>query len=171
MSTWLAWLLFLPPWLLLLFLEPERKRRFIPVAFLSCLISTIFFQMAVGLNWWSVTSNIFYFTHISAFVYGFLPVGALISFYWTYPNPWIYFGFNLIIDALQAYVISVYIFEKAGFYQMTGMSHTGLFVLQTILSIMLYVFQMWLERGRQLDNEEVPMARWFGRWFLRTGAR
>ncbi|RAU97127.1 hypothetical protein DQG13_19365 [Paenibacillus sp. YN15] len=81
------------------------------------------------------------------------------------------FGFNLVIDALQAYVISVYIFEKAGFYQLTGMNHTGLFALQTIFSIILYAFQMWLERGRQLDNEEVPMARWLGRWFFRTGAR
>lgn len=171
MSTWLAWLLFLPPWLLLLFLEPERKRRFVPPALLACLCSTIAFQMAVHLGWWSVTTNIFYFTQISAFVYGFLPVGALISFYWTYPNPWLFFGFNLLIDALQAYVISPYIFEKADFYQMTGMSHTGLFILQTSISVILYTFQVWLERGRQVEGDEVPMERWLRRWSFRAKAR
>lgn len=171
MSTWLAWLLFLPPWLLLVFLEPERKRRFIPVALLTCLCATISFQMAVHLGWWSVTTNIFYFTQISAFAYGFLPVGALISFYWTYPNPWLFFGFNLLIDALQAYVISPYIFEKAEFYQMTGMNHTGLFILQTCISVTLYAFQMWLERGRHGEGDEVPMERLLCRWSFHTKAR
>jgi hypothetical protein len=171
MSTWLAWLLFLPPWLLLVFLEPERKRRFIPVALLACLFSTVTFQMAVKLDWWSVTSNIFYFTQISAFVYGFLPVAALISFYWTYPNLWLYFGLNLSIDAIQAYVISRHVFEKAGFYQLTGMSRGGLFMLETVISVLLYLFQVWLERGRQGEGDEVPMERWLRRWSFRAKAR
>ena len=171
MSTWLAWLLFLPPWLLLVFLEQERKRRFVPPALLACLCSTIIFQIAVELDWWSITTNIFYFTQISAFVYGFLPVGALISFYWTYPNPWLFFGFNLLIDAIQAYVISPYIFKRANFYQITGMGHTGLFILQTGVSVILYTFQIWLEQGRQGEGDEVPMERWLRQWSFRTKAR
>ncbi|MNP78476.1 hypothetical protein D3C76_1760980 [compost metagenome] len=68
-------------------------------------------------------------------------------------------------------MISVYIFEKVGFYQMTGMSHTGLFMLQTAVSVILYMFQMWLERGSQGDGEEIPMVRWLHRWSFRAKAR
>lgn len=171
MSTWLSWLLFLPPWLLLALLEPKRKRRFMSGALLAVLLSTVIFQMAVHMDWWRVTGNVFYFTQISAFVYGFLPVAALVVLYWTYPNPWLYFGVNLVIDAMQAYVISPYIFEKAGLYEMRAMSHTGLYVLQITVSIILYAYQMWIEYALTYEEEEAPMERLVRRWSFRARAR
>ena len=68
-------------------------------------------------------------------------------------------------------MISPYIFKRANFYQITGMGHTGLFILQTGVSVILYTFQIWLEQGRQGEGDEVPMERWLRQWSFRTKAR
>lgn len=169
MSMILGWLLFLPPWLLLGFLEPMRMRRFMSVSFLVIVLTTLCFQIAAKLDWWRVTEEAFYFSDVSSFVFGLLPVISLLVFYLTYPNPWLYFGINLTIDAVQCFFISPFILEKAGLYEMRAMGHFGLYIILTSVAILIFMYQKWYERGMYYDSD-APLEKWF-RGTLRQKAR
>ncbi|WP_175640660.1 hypothetical protein [Metabacillus schmidteae] len=138
MATTLSWFLFIAPWFLLIPLNPLRLRRFASVSLFIVMLSTIIFQIAKNFDWWSVTNNLFFLTDVSSFTYGFLPVTTLLVFYFTYPNPWVFFTSNILIDAIQAFIISPFIFEKIGLYQMKSMNNLGLFLL--IISLTPIIF-------------------------------
>lgn len=99
---------------LLLPLDSKRVKRFMPVSLFMAVLYTILFQMAEVWNWWDVheTSNIFFLTNISSFVYGFLIVTTVYMFYFTYPNFWIFLIVNWVIDLIQALIISPLSFRK-----------------------------------------------------------
>jgi hypothetical protein len=138
MASILSWILFIAPWLLLIPLNSIRLRRFLSVVFFTVMLITIYFQMAEVLDWWSVKNNLDLLTDVSSLTYGFLPVTTLLMFYFTYPNPWLFFGVNIVVDALQAFIISPFIFERVGLYTMESMNNLGLFLL--IISILPIIY-------------------------------
>jgi hypothetical protein len=170
MSMLLGWILFLPPWLLLAFLEPVRMRRFMSVAFFVVVLTTICYQMAAKLDWWKVTEDAFYFSDVSSFAFGLLPVAALSVFYLTYPNPWLYFGINLSIDLVQCFLIAPYVLEKAGLFEMRTMSYLGLYLIQVLVATCIYFYQKWYEHGLHYDSE-APLERWLRKWTFLQKAR
>lgn len=167
----LGWLLFLPPWLLLVFLKPERKRRFLSATFLVIALCAICYEISAQLGWWEQRERAFYFTNMNSLVFGLLPVAALMMFYLTYPNPWLYFGGNLALDAVQCYLIVPYVLEKVGLFEMKTLSYTGLYLLQTLVAALIYFYQKWYENGMSYDTESPPLEEWLRRWSLRQRAR
>lgn len=146
MATFMSWFLFIVPWFLIVPLNPLRVRRFLSVSFFIVLITSIFFQVAKEFNWWSITNNIFFLTDVSSFNYGLLPVTTILMFYFFYPNPWLFFGANIIADAIQAFIISPFIFEKIGLYQMESMNNFGLFLIIIIHVPLIYGYQKWYDK-------------------------
>ena len=146
MTQIFLWILFIAPWILLLPLDSLKVRRFLSVAFFTILLTSIFWQVAEVWNWWKVTNNLFFLTNISAFNYGLLPVVTIYIFYFTYPSIWLFFGTNIIIDAIQAFVISPFIFQKLGFYKLNTMSDFGLFLLLISFVPIIYIYQRWYDR-------------------------
>ncbi|MZP28649.1 hypothetical protein GTO91_02805 [Heliobacterium undosum] len=145
MGTAVSWVLLILPWFLLIPLNMKRVKRFLSVAFFTTIVDTILFQTAEVLNWWNVSSNVAFLTSVSSFTYGFLPVTTIIVFYFTYPNVWLFFGVNFVIDALQAFIISPYVFMKVGLYQLNSMSNLGLFFLLIGHLPIIFLYQRWYD--------------------------
>lgn len=140
------WILFLGPWFIIPFLDSSRMRRFLSVAFFTILLTSIFWQTAQVYNWWIIDENLPFLTNTSAFNYGMLPVITILVFYFTSHNTFLFFAVNIIIDAIQAFFISPYIFQKLGFYHMVNMSNLGLFILLLCFVPPIYVFQVWYDK-------------------------
>ncbi|PZD87597.1 hypothetical protein DTX80_15470 [Bacilli bacterium] len=145
------------PWFLLLPLDSQRVKRFMPAGLFVAVLYTVIFQIAEVWNWWDVheENNIFFLTNISSFVYGFLIVITIYMFYFTYPNFWLFLIANWIIDFIQALIISPFIFQKVGLYTMNNMSNFGLFVMIAITVPVVYLYQRWQDSAlRQSDNND-----------------
>jgi hypothetical protein len=141
MAQILLWILFTTPWLLLILLDKKRMKRFLSVTFFTVFLTSIYWQIAKVYNWWTIKENLFFLTDISAFNYGLLPVTTIVVFYFTYPNLLLFLGANVVMDAFQAFIISPFIFERVGLYEMNTMSHFGLFLLILSLVPIIYVYQ------------------------------
>lgn len=146
MAQVILWFTFIVPWFVLFFLDIKRVKRFLSVAFFTIFLTSIFWQIAEKWNWWTVTNNLFFLTNISAFNYGLLPVATILVFYFTYPKIWLLFGTNIVFEAIQAFIISPFIFERFGLYKMVNMSNFGLFLLQFSFVPVIYFYQKWYEK-------------------------
>ncbi|HBP64162.1 MAG TPA: hypothetical protein DD730_07800 [Desulfosporosinus sp.] len=147
MAQLLSWILLIAPWFLLIPLDSKRVRHFLSVAFFTVFLSTIHWQMAEVWGWWTVLNNVFFLTNISSFTYGFLPVVTILVFYFTYPNVWLFFGANIIIDAFQVFIISPFFFERFGLYKMNSMSNFWFFLLILSLVPIIYIYQRWYDKA------------------------
>ncbi|WP_041720734.1 hypothetical protein [Alkaliphilus metalliredigens] len=146
MTQLLLWITLIAPWFVLFFLDLKRVKHFLSVAFFTIVLTSIFWQVAEIWNWWEITNNLFFLTNISAFNYGLLPVITILVFYYTYQNKWLFFGTNIIIDAIQAFIISPFIFEKFGLYQMVNMGNFGLYLLLLGFVPIIYLYQRWYDK-------------------------
>jgi hypothetical protein len=147
MAQLLSWILLIAPWLLLIPLDSKRLRRFLSVAFLTALIETIHQQMIQVWDWATITSNVFFLTNVASFTYGLLPVVTIFVFYFTYKKVWLFFGTNLVIDAIQAFIIGPLIFEKFGLAKLNSMSHFGLFLFIYSSVPIIYIYQRWYDKA------------------------
>ncbi|MED4226567.1 hypothetical protein [Neobacillus cucumis] len=145
MGQALSWIVMIVPWFLLVLLNSIRVRNFLSVAFFTVLLNTIYFQMAEVWNWWTVTKNLFFLSNVSSFTYGLLPVTTILVFYFFYPNGWLFFGANIILDAVQAFIISPFIFEKVGLYELNNMSNLGLYFAIISHLPIIYLYQRWYD--------------------------
>lgn len=146
MAHAILWFTFVAPWFVLLFLDTKRVRRFLSVAFFTIFLTSIFWQVAEKWKWWIITNNLFFLTNISAFNYGLLPVATILSFYFTYQNVWLFFITNAAFEAIQAFIISPFVFERFGLYKMVNMSNFGLFLLQFGYVPVIYFYQRWYDK-------------------------
>ena len=145
MGQFLSWFLLIAPWFLLIPLDSKRVKRYLSVVFFTIFLSTIIWQMADVWNWWTVETNVFFLKNISSFTYGFLPVTTILVFYFTYKNMWLFFGANIIMDAFQAFIVSPFIFERFGLYNMDSMNNLGLFLLLIGQVPIIFLYQTWYE--------------------------
>jgi hypothetical protein len=142
----LLWLLFIPPWLLLIPLDKKKVKHYLSVTFFTLLLTSIYWQMAEVFHWWTIKENVFFLSNISAFNYGLSPVITLYLFYFTYHKPWLFIGANIFFDAVQGLIISPFVFEKVGFYKMDALSNFGLFLLLFSMVPIIYIYQRLYDR-------------------------
>ena len=152
MGQILSWLLFLPPWLLLIPLKRRKVKKFLSVAFFTSLLSSTLFQAAHVWNWWTVKENLVFLTDICSFVYGLSPVTTILVFYLTYPKLWLYLLTNLAFDLVQAFIISPFIFEKAGLYSLVNINHFTLFLLIFLQAPVIYIYQRFYDAGAGAEH-------------------
>lgn len=148
MAYWILWITLIVPWFVLFFLDQKRLRRFLSVAFFTIVLASIWWQVGEIRMWWKIEHHLPFLTNISAFNYGLMPVATILVFYFTYPKAWLFFGTNLLMDAFQAFVISPYVFEKFGLYQMVNMSNFQLLLLQLSYTPIIYLYQRWYDKGK-----------------------
>lgn len=145
MAQILSWLMLIAPWFLLIFIDKRKFSKFLSVAFFTTLLDTILFQMAHIWNWWTITNNVFFLTDVSSFEYGFLPIVTIYVFYFTYPRFWLFVGTNIILDAVQAFIISPFIFEKFGLYRL-NINRFGFFLVIFCIVPIIYYYQKWYDK-------------------------
>ncbi|MFA9455975.1 hypothetical protein ACERJO_04305 [Halalkalibacter sp. AB-rgal2] len=141
-NQFVLWTLFLAPWVLLIFINQQVVKRYLPAALFGALIITIVFQIADNFNWWVIKENIFILNVVTPFVYGAFLVGTVIILALTFQRFWLFIMVNLVIDAILSFVISPW-FERIGLYQLQEMNAWGVYALTTIIAIFIYVYQKW----------------------------
>ncbi|RAV05082.1 hypothetical protein [Paenibacillus sp. YN15] len=155
-------ILVLLPWLAVGFLSKHKLRQFISAAFFGSLINIAAFQFGDYMGWWTTYQSFPPLGNIPTFVFGFSPVVALFIFCFAYPNLWLFLGANLVLDALQAYIVGPLVFEKLGFYEMTGSSDTRLYLVLISLVPLIYVYQLWYDNSRYTSDEIAGFPRLTG---------
>lgn len=146
MAQLILWVSFIGPWFILLALDSKRVKHFLSVSFFTIFISSIWWQIAEIWRWWEIKENLFFLRNISAFNYGLLPVATILVFYFTYTKVWLFFLTNIVMEAVQAFIISPFIFERFGLYNMINMSNFGLFLLQFSYVPIIYLYQKWYDK-------------------------
>lgn len=146
MAQLLLWATLIAPWFLLIPLNTKRVKPFLSVAFFTLVLTSIYWQIAEVMKWWTIIDNLPFLTNISAFNYGLSPVMTIYLFYFTYSRAVLFFAANFAADAFQAFVISPFVFEKLGLYKMGTMSNLGLFLILFSLVPIIYFYQRWYEK-------------------------
>lgn len=147
MGQFLLWVSFIGPWFLLIPLDTKRVKRFLSVAFFTVFLTSINWQIAEILDWWTVKENLFFLTNILSVNYGLLPASTILIFYFTYPKAWLFFGTNILLEAFQAFIVGPFVYEKLGIYSMDTLTNFGAFLSQLVFVPIIYFYQKWYDRG------------------------
>lgn len=146
MRQLLPWLFLIAPWFLLIPLDSKRVRHFLSVTFFTISLTTIYWQAGEVWNWWIVPNNVFFLKDIASFNYGLFPVVTILVLYFTYPNVWLFFGMNIIMDVFLAFVISPFVFERFGLYKLNNISNFKISLLAFSLVPIIFFYQKWYEK-------------------------
>lgn len=136
------WSMLILPWFLLLFLDTQRVKSYIPGGLVSALLLTIFFQFYEKYELVEVSKTIFPLTNTPPFVYGIYIVLPIIFLYFTFGNFWLYIIINTISDAIFAFGI-INFYEYLGIYKMNDHLHFVIFINSIICATLIYLFQKW----------------------------
>jgi hypothetical protein len=141
------WSFFLLPWISLFFMKNSAIRRYMPVALFATVINTIIYQIAHTYDWWKYQETLFSWDKVAQIhtVYGVFLVGTLWIFYFTFRNFRLYVIVNLIVDCIYSFGFRA-LWKKLNITTATGnLSSLEGILIMTIISISLYIYQMWQE--------------------------
>jgi hypothetical protein len=147
MVKMVIWSIFIIPWISLIFLDRSAIRRYMPVALFATVLNTILAQMAWSYNWWKFKETLFSWDKIAPLftVYGIFLVGTIWIFYFTFRKFWIYIVVNLIVDCIYSFGFRA-LWKKLKITTSAGnLSPIEGILIMTIISISLYIYQMWQE--------------------------
>jgi hypothetical protein len=141
------WAFFLLPWISLIFMKKPAIRRYMPVALFATLINTIIYQVAWTYDWWKYKETLFSWDKVVQMhtVYGFFLVGTIWIFYFTFRKFWLFVIVNLIVDCIYSFGFRA-LWKKLKITTATAnLSPLEGVLLMTIISLILYIYQMWQE--------------------------
>ncbi|PKM76707.1 MAG: hypothetical protein CVU90_11020 [Firmicutes bacterium HGW-Firmicutes-15] len=140
-----SWSIFIAPWLTLFFMKREEIKRYMPVALLAIVITTIIHDTGIGLGFWVVRETAFPLYEMLPYFYGLIPVLTLWIFKFTNGRFWIYVITNIILDIGFAFYLLGNMFPNRGIYALVGITSTQVLLLNLGHFTLLYVFQKWQE--------------------------
>ncbi|MCM2603344.1 hypothetical protein [Rossellomorea marisflavi] len=148
MNQILQWLLFLMPLASLLLIKEKVFKRFLPVALFVTIINTLFYQAAYHYNWWREL-GLFDWDKIAniPWVYSAYLIATIWIFKFTYGRFKIYLLTNLILDGVYIYIWYP-ILQKLGLAISELSPHIS-YLLMVGVAILIYLFQMWFEKGER----------------------
>lgn len=142
------WTVLIAPWFTLFLLKRVDIKRFMPAAILASFLMVLYNLVAYNLNHWIIKVSILPWlkpAFASGVLGGFLIVTIWIL-YFTYGRFWLYFVTNIVLDFMFAVYPIHYLFqEKLEIYQLVTITPWGRFGIFVTLSIVIYVYQSWLE--------------------------
>ncbi|MTV50958.1 hypothetical protein GJ688_18745 [Heliobacillus mobilis] len=132
-----SWILLIVPWLTILFMKEEDRKRYIPSALFTAVTSGIIYQLGMIANLW-------YFGDVNfpVIMYGLFSIAAIWVLKFTYGRFWAYIITNAILDLGFAFLL----FPWFGRREIIGVGPwTGLFVysINFFHSALIYGFQLW----------------------------
>ncbi|HEX3010894.1 MAG TPA: hypothetical protein VHQ70_02500 [Syntrophomonadaceae bacterium] len=137
----LLWGTLIVSWLSLLFMKKENIKRFMPAGLLAQFISIIVTDMGVGYGWWYARETTYPFALLVTFIYGLVPIAMWILNY-TYERFWLY----VVVDVVANTIFAFFILPWFGSRGIIGFNASLLlFILATLVSFIMYGFQMWQE--------------------------
>ncbi|WP_254871048.1 hypothetical protein [Bacillus sp. Marseille-Q1617] len=146
----ILWFILIAPWLTLFFLKKEVVKRFMPVSLLASFIMLVYNLVAENQNHWIINVSIIPSLE-PAFVsgvFGAFPVITLWIFRFTFGHFWRYAVTNIIADFMFAFFPIHYVLQDVlGIYNLINITPFGRFILFITFAMILYGFQVWLEKG------------------------
>ena len=139
---WYQWAIFILPWFLLIFLDKNKVKRYMPVTLLSIVLVLLCVQLGRNLGWFYVTPSIVLFNGASAYSFGVFAVGTLFIFYFTFKRFWLYFVTNLVLDIFQIFVVRPFNI-KLGLEKEGSFTNWQTIMLMTFIALLLYGYQLW----------------------------
>ncbi|MFC4321986.1 hypothetical protein [Litchfieldia salsa] len=153
MKQIIQWLMFLLPLASLVLIGDKSLRRFLPVALFVTVINTLFYQAAYHYNWWR-EPGLFEWDKVAniPWVYSAYLVATIWIFKFTYGKFIVYLITNLILDG--AYIYLWYPFQqKLGLASEGEISPHINYLIMIGVALLIYIFQIWYEKGLHMNKE------------------
>jgi len=139
----ILWSTIILPWLTLFLMNKNDVKRYMPVALLGALITTIVGEFALALNWWSTKEVIFPFYHVQPMSYGGFLVGTIWIFKFTYRRGFMsYMLANAVFDFLLPFGINRWM-SQLGIMELVNITPLKLMMINLADAVVLYGYQMW----------------------------
>ncbi len=138
----LLWSIVVLPWLTVFFLKEGNFRRFMPTALLAIVYSLIIVQAGGTLKWWMVKETPYPLQSLPN-VFSLNPVIIMWILQFTYGRFWIFLATEVVTNLIFTYGYLNYFMTIRNVFQFIRFSPFKLFIVITIISMLLYCFQMW----------------------------
>jgi hypothetical protein len=140
----LLWSSIILPWFTLVFLKKEEIKRYMPVALLGALITTMVGELALALKWWVITDAIFPFYHMPSLTYGGYPVAIIWIFKFTNKRFLLFMLINVAFDLAHSFTLDKLLVSR-GIIEIVNATPFQLLLVDIINAAVLYRYQMWQE--------------------------
>ncbi|GIN70266.1 hypothetical protein J14TS2_07410 [Bacillus sp. J14TS2] len=134
------------PWLTVPFMGKRNILRFLPVASFINLFLSVFSLICNKKKWWKTNNPISPGPIDFTYILGPYFVATLWIFKLTYGNFRKYLIMNMVLDLVNAYPMP-YIGNKFGIVQFKKMTHTGWYIINVSLAVIIYGFQALVEKA------------------------
>jgi hypothetical protein len=139
----ILWSMAIVPWFTIFFMKKEDIKRFMPIAFLTIVCTGFVIEAGNTLNLWKVRETIYPLNQTVSYVYGLAPVVAMWVFKFTYGRIWLFIIGDLVFNIVFSFLMVPWLAIQ-GIKDLNVSSLTVL-LIATVLSIPLYLYQMWQE--------------------------
>ncbi|MZP29766.1 hypothetical protein GTO91_08615 [Heliobacterium undosum] len=147
----ISWILFIVPWVTILLMNNDDKKRFVPAGLFSGITSGLIYQLGMIADLW-------YFKDVNfpVIMYGLFAVAAIWVLKFTFGRFWVYTITNAILDAGFAYVIFPW-FGRKGLIGVGDWTSLFVYTINFIHAALIYGYQMWQDDIFK-TNEKTKMA-------------
>jgi len=141
----LSWAIFVVPWLTLVFMKKEDIRRYMPVALLAIVLTTIIHDVGIRFGFWVVEEAAYPMAEMLPYFYGLIPVLTMWIFRFTNGHILAYVITNIILDIGFVYSLLGSIFPARGIYALVGITRFQVLLINLVHFTLLYIYQKWQE--------------------------
>lgn len=140
----IVWSMFILPWATLFFMKRQDIIRFMPVALLSIVISSLSQEAGSTMGLWRIDQTLYPLNQTISYMYGLVPVVTLWLFKYTYQRFRWYLGVDAFFNLFFAYLFTPWLASRG--IKAFNTSSLNLFLIVTAISLLLYLYQMWQEQ-------------------------
>jgi hypothetical protein len=145
-NQWVLWSMLILPWATLLFFDKKELRRFMPVALLSTVITSMVMEAGITMGLWKIKQTLYPLNQTIPYIYGLAPVVTLWVFKYTFRRFWTYLALDATFNLVFVYLFTPWL-VRLGIKDFTTSGLT-LLVLVTAISLLLYLYQLWQEESQ-----------------------
>lgn len=139
----LLWGMLIVPLLTLFFMPREDIKRFMPVAFLSIILSILIVEVGEVLQWWHFKEAA-YPLRDPSYIYSLNPIITILIFRFTYGRFWLFLAADAVSNLVFSYLFLSYLGIR-DILQYLKLGPFHVFIITTVMGVMLYWYQMWQE--------------------------
>jgi len=139
----ILWSMAILPWFTIFFMKKEDIKRFMPIAFLTIVSTGFVIEAGNTLNLWKVRETIYPLNQTISYVYGLAPVVAMWVFKLAYGRIWLFIISDLVFNIVFSFLIVPWLAIRG--IKDLNVSNLTVLLIATVLSIPLYLYQMWQE--------------------------
>jgi hypothetical protein len=157
-NQWISWSMLIVPWLTLFFMPRRDIKRWMPVALLASVTSTMIADIGTALGFWAVREAAFPFNQMLPMSYGAMPVLTMWVFKFTYGRLWAYMITNIILDVGFSFFLLNSFLPGRGILDLL-VSPVLALAITLMHAILLYGYQMWQdEPAASANRDDAPIS-------------